>query len=57
MLVKVLFSVSVTVFLFTTCYLLVKKNIEAKKQIAQRIRNLDEAELGKQQTKKQRLLP
>ena len=49
MLVKVLFSVSVTVFLFTTCYLLVKKNIEAKKQIAQRIRNLDEAELAKQQ--------
>lgn len=49
MLVKVLFSVSVTVFLFTTCYLLVKKNIEAKKHIAQRIRNLDEAELAKQQ--------
>ena len=49
MLVKVLFSVSVTVFLFITCYLLVKKNIEAKKQIAQRIRNLDEAELAKQQ--------
>ena len=49
MLVKVLFSVSVTVFLFTTCYLLVKKNIEAKKQIAQRIRILEEAELAKQQ--------
>lgn len=49
MLVKVLFSVSVTVFLFTTFYLLVKKNIEAKKHIAQRIRNLDEAELAKQQ--------
>lgn len=49
MLVKVLFSVSVTVFLFTTCYFLVKKNVEVKKQIAQRIRNLDEAELAKQQ--------